>query len=151
MATNPPEPDVPTTSTPQGFDGLADQALLAMRKLAVELNIKGVALVAYAPGEAVTTWSSKMMVVGMMIRPASASKNAGNLLAIAYSKAAEMADTLNHSGNAGRPPILGEHGFGGGRVTRGKTGIVLAAFSGGPSEDDAKVSQAGLDVFAGRL
>jgi len=28
---------------------------------------------------------------------------------------------------------------------------LLAAFSGGPSEDDAKVSQAGLDVFAGRL
>jgi hypothetical protein len=151
MSTTALVPGTPSVPAPQSFDELADLALQAMRKLAVELNIKGVALVAYAPGETVTTWSSKMMVMGMMIRPASATKNAGNLLAIAYSKAAEMADTLNHSGSAGRPPILGEHGFGGGRVARGKTGILLAAFSGGPSEDDAKVSQAGLDVFAGRL
>jgi hypothetical protein len=133
------------------FEGLADQALQAMRKRAEELNIQGVALVAHASGAAVTTWSSKMAVVGMMIRPVSATKPATNLLAIVYSKAAEMADTLEHSGNGSRPPLFGEHGFGGGRVARGKTGILLAAFSGGPSEDDAKVSQAGLDVFAGRL
>ena len=63
-----------------------------------------------------------MMVVGMMIRPASASKNAGNLLAIAYSKAAEMADTLKASGSGVRPPIKGEFGWQGGVITKRKTG-----------------------------
>src|ERR1039458_10040406 len=46
------------------FDPLADQALLAMKQRAQELNIKGVALVAYAPGDTVQSWSSKMVVVG---------------------------------------------------------------------------------------
>jgi len=86
-----------------------------------------------------------------MIRPPSAARGATNLLAIAYSKAAEMADTLEHSGGGSRPPLFGEHGFGGGRMAQAKTGVLLAAFSGGPSEDDALVSQAGLEVFAGRL
>jgi hypothetical protein len=133
------------------FHELADQALQAMEKRAGELNIKGVALVAFARTTPVTTWESKMAVVGMMIRPPSATRGATNLLAIAYSKAAEMADTLEPSGGNGRPPLFGEHGFGGGRMARAKTGILFAAFSGGPSEDDALVSQAGLDVFAGRL
>ncbi len=151
MSSNARTTPIPAAPSPQDFDELADLALVAMRKLAVELNIKGVALVAHAPGDTVTGWSSKMAVVGIRIRPASATKSAANLLAIAYSKAAEMADTLQHSGSSGRAPFSGELGYGGGRMARGKTGILLAAFSGGPAEDDAKVSQAGLDVFAGKL
>ena len=74
-----------------------------------------------------------------------------NLLAIAYSKAAEMAETLKDSGNAGRPQITGETGWQGGLIKKGKTGYLIAAFSGGPSESDIKVSQAGLEVLAGKL
>jgi hypothetical protein len=62
-----------------------------------------------------------------------------------------MADTLKDSGSKVRPPKTGEYGFQGGKVARGKTGILIASFSGGPSEDDVKVSQAGLDILASKL
>jgi len=133
------------------FDALADTALLAMKKRAEELNIKGVALVACAPGDTVKSWTSKMLVVGQMTTPASGTNQGSNLLGIAYTKASEMADTLKDSGSKVRPPKTGEYGFQGGKVVRGKTGILIAAFSGGPSEDDVKVSQAGLDILASKL
>jgi len=41
------------------FDGVADKALAAMKKQAEELDVKGVALVAFAEGDTVTSWTSK--------------------------------------------------------------------------------------------
>ena len=121
------------------FDEVADSALIAMTKRAEELKIKGAAVVAYIEGETTKSWSSKMVVVGAM-KDAPTEKNHGaNLLAIAYSKAAEMAETLKDSGTAGRPPMTGETGWQGGLIKRGKTGYLIAAFSGGPSESDLKV------------
>lgn len=133
------------------FAEVADAALAAMTRRAEELKIKGVAVVAYIEGDTTQSWSSKMTVVGSM-RNAPTEKNRGaNLLAIAYSKAAEMAETLKDSGQAGRPPMAGETGWQGGLIKRGKTGYLIAAFSGGPSEADVKVSQAGLEVLASKL
>jgi len=143
--------DPPAAKPAKGFDELADTALQAMTKRAEELKIQGVAVVAYVAGENVAGWSSKMAVVGSL-KNAPKDKNPGaNLLAIAYSKAAEMAETLQNSGSAGRPPMTGETGWQGGLIKRGKTGYLIAAFSGGPSESDLKVSQAGLEVLAGKL
>jgi hypothetical protein len=122
-----------------------------MEKRAGELQIKGVAVVAYSVGDSMTSWSSKMLVVGHMIAPAVQEKKASNLLAIAYTKAAEMADTLRDSGSGVRPPLIGELGWQGGVVARGKTGTLIAAFSGGPSEDDVRVSKAAMEVLAGAL
>jgi hypothetical protein len=133
------------------FDEVADSALIAMTKRAEELKIKGAAVVAFIEGETTKSWSSKMVVVGAMKDVPSEKNHGANLLAIAYSKAAEMAETLKDSGNAGRPPMTGETGWQGGLIKRGKTGYLIAAFSGGPSESDLKVSQAGLEVLAGRL
>jgi hypothetical protein len=83
------------------FDELADSALMAMTKKAEELKIKGAAVVAYIEGDTTKSWSSKMVVVGAM-KDAPTEKNHGaNLLAIAYSKAAEMAETLKDSGCSG--------------------------------------------------
>ena len=133
------------------FDEVADSALIAMTKRAEELKIKGAAVVAYIEGNTTKSWSSKMVVVGAM-KDAPTEKNHGaNLLAIAYSKAAEMAETLKDSGSAGRPPMTGETGWQGGLIKKGRTGYLIAAFSGGPSESDLKVSQAGLEVLAGKL
>jgi len=133
------------------FDELADSALMAMTKRAEELKIKGVGVVAYVEGDSTQSWSSKMVVVGT-IKNAPTEKNHGaNLLAIAYSKAAEMAETLKDSGSAGRPPMTGETGWQGGLIKKGKAGWLIAAFSGGPSESDLKVAQVGLDVLAGKL
>lgn len=141
----------PAPGRSRGFSAAADAALLAMVKRAEELKIKGVALVASTEGDTVTSWSSKMKVVGSMINAPSQKDHGSNLLGIAYSKAAEMAETLKNSGSAGRPPMTGETGWQGGLIAKGKNGYLIAAFSGGPSEDDLRVSRAGLDVLTGRL
>lgn len=138
--------------TVKNFDVLADKALLAMKKHAEELKIKGVAVVAYSEGDTIKSWSSKMLVVGNLTAAPSPKSPAGsNYLAIAYAKAAEMASTLMDSGSQVRPPMTGETGWKGGVVTRAKTGLLFAAFSGGPSEDDVKVSRVGLEVLAKAL
>ena len=134
------------------FDGLADQALAAMREKAEALKIKGVAVVAYVPGKDVNSWVSKMVVVGNLTSHSSATNDPGsNLLGIAYAKASEMAATLKPSGSGVRPPMKGELGWQGGWIEPGKNGYLIAAFSGGRSSDDVQVSKAGVAVLAGGL
>ena len=147
-----PQPVATAGKPGRNFDELADKALLAMQQRAAELKVTGVAVVAYSEGDSVKSWSSKMVVVGNLKTGPSKNDTAGaNLLAIAYTKAAEMADTLKNSGSAGRAPLKGEFGWQGGVVAKGQTGILIAAFSGGPSADDVKISQAGLAILAGTL
>src|SRR6476646_46595 len=129
------------------FDALANAAIAAMKQRAEELKIGGVAVVAYAPGETIQGWTSRMAVVGRMKDPPSATSKGNNLLGIAYAKAAEMADTIQDSGTTNRPPMTGEFGWQGGVVAHGKTGYIIVAFSGGKSEDDVQVSRAGLAIL----
>jgi len=148
-------PSEPARSVAAGsaksFDAAADAALVAMRKRAVELNIGGVAVVATFEGEKIEGWTSKMAVVGRMKDEPSAAGKGSNLLAIAYAKAAEMADTLKDSGSQVRPPLTGEFGWSGGVIVPGRSGYLIAAFSGGKSEDDVKVSQVGVAVLKTKL
>jgi hypothetical protein len=148
--TQPSRPATPprVSTTTQGFAAAADEALLAMVRRAEELHVKGVAVVAYIEGDSVVAWSSKMRVVGSMKNAPTDKDHGANLLGIAYCKAAEMAESLNNSGSAGRPPMTGEFGWPGGVIAKGKTGYLIAAFSGGPSEDDVRVSRTGVDVLA---
>jgi hypothetical protein len=62
-----------------------------------------------------------------------------------------MAETLQDSGTAKRPPMTGEFGWQGGVIGRGRTGYIIVAFSGGKSEDDVQVSKAGLEVLKSAL
>jgi hypothetical protein len=142
---------LPGNSSTKIFDELADTALLAMKKRAEELKITGVAVVAYAEGDKVKSWSSKMLVVGNMILPGSGNNAGDNRLGIAYTKASEMADTLKDSGSKVRRPYHGEYGWQGGVTAKGKSGILIVAFSGGASEQDVQVSHAGLEVLAAKL
>ena len=130
------------------FDSLADSALLAMRKRAEELGIGGVAVVAYFEGDKIQSWNSKILVVGRMRDEPSQTDKGANLIGIAYAKAAEMADTLKDSGSQVRPPMTGEFGWKGGVIVRGKNGYLIAAFSGGKSEDDVKISRAGVEQLS---
>jgi hypothetical protein len=131
------------------FEKLADKALLAMKRRAEKIGIRGVAVVAASEGSRVDAWSSKMRAVGGPITGKSGTDpNGSNFLGIAYTKAAEMADTLKSSGSGVRPPKKGEYGWQGGLVKKIKGGFLFAAFSGGLSADDVKVSRAGLAVFA---
>lgn len=136
---------------PASFGGTASAALAAMKARADELHVSGVAVVARAEGDAVASWSSKMIVVGSMTKAPSGTDKGSNLLGIAYAKAAEMAATLKNSGSGVRPPLTGEFGWQGGVVGKGKTGILIAAFSGGRGEDDVSISRAGLTVLAASL
>lgn len=145
--TAPTEPRVKTS----GFEEIGGKALVSMKARAEELKIKGVAVVAYIEGETVKSWSSKMVVVGSLKNDPSEKDPGSNLLAIAYSKASEMADTLKASGSKVRPPMKGEFGWEGGLVKKCRSGYVIAAFSGGPSEDDLKVSRVGLEILGGSL
>ena len=70
------------------FEHVAGDALQAMQKRAAEISAIGAGMVAYIPGDATSGWSSRMIVVGKFI------KDDTNLLAVVYTKAAEMADTL---------------------------------------------------------
>jgi len=133
------------------FNEVADEALQAMQQRAEQLNIRGVAMVAASAGDRVQSWSSKMLVAGAMKKGPSGDEPAMNLLAIVYSKAAEMADTLKASGSGVRPPLKGEYGWGGGVIANGKTGYLFAAFSGGSSADDVKAANAGLAVLKAAL
>jgi hypothetical protein len=127
------------------FDRTADRALLAMEKRAHELGIQGVAVVAYFDGDTVRSWVSKMIVVGSGVEDQPAqNQKVSNLLAVAYSKASEMADTLKNSGSHVRPPLTGEFGWNGGAIARGKHGYLIAAFSGGKGDQDFSVSTAGI-------
>lgn len=134
------------------FDVIATEALGAMSSRADELRVSGVAVVALLPGESTTSWKSEMAVVGRYKEdPKSAGDKGSNLIAVAYSKAAEMADTHKDSGTSGRPAMTGETGWNGGVIAHTRSGYVVAAFSGGNSEDDVKVSQAGLERLKAAL
>lgn len=123
----------------------ADQALNVIAAEAEKLSITGVAIVAYIPGESTKTWASRMKVVGHLTRGGS------NLLAIASSKAAEMADTFQNSGSGVREPLKGEFGYQGGVIEKVESGYVLAVFSGASGEQDVAVSQAGLTYLKGAM
>lgn len=132
------------------FDAAAQAALDAMQAQAATLKIQGVAVVAFAPGDAIQGWRSQMAVVGHMTDNTNGDKG-NNLLAIAYAKASEMAETLKNSGIAGKQPMTGEFGWQGGVIAHTAEGFLIVAFSGGKSEDDVATSRAGLAVLQSRL
>ena len=107
--------------------------------------MSGAAVVAYIPGDKTTGWISRMQVVGSFVL------GKQNVLGVAYTKAAEMADTLQNSGGGSRPPYKGEFGYKGGVIQKTASGYLLAVFSGGKSEDDVAVAQAGLAKLAKEL
>lgn len=137
----------PAASRPQSstrFDDAAPAALQTMRAQAETLKVGGVALLAFFEGDAIQSWTSRMLVVGSMKHEPTASAKGDNLLAVAYAKAAEMADTLKDSGTLKRPLMTGEFGWQGGAIVRVPGGYLIAAFSGGKGEEDYAISRTGL-------
>jgi hypothetical protein len=134
------------------LDALESQALTVMKAKADELKIQGVAVVSWVPGDSVQGWTSKMAVAGRLTDPAASDGKGNDLLAIAYAKSAEMANTLKDSGTVpGRTPMTGEFGWQGGVLEHLPNGWLIVAFSGGKSEDDVQVSKAGLAAIKASL
>ena len=120
----------------------ADECLARIEQAAERLSITGAAVVAYIPGEVSETWISKMKMVGRLTNGKS------NYLSIAYSKASEMAITLQNSGDESRKEIHGEYGYQGGVIRQVSGGYLLTVFSGATGEQDLEVAQIGLDWLA---
>lgn len=123
------------------FTAAAGKALDAMTKEAETRRMKGVAAIAFVPGDRTLDWHSRMRVIDSLVQ------GKANVLAIAYCKLSEMADTLQDSGGKMRPPLHGELGYRGGAVRKVPGGHLLAAFSGGKDTDDLAVAIVGLDAL----
>lgn len=121
------------------FIAQADKTLAVIEEAARKLNIKGTAVVAFIPGEKTEMWISKMKVIGFFTNDNS------NTLGVAYTKAAEMADTFKDSGSGVRKPLTGEYGWQGGAIRKVEGGYILASFSGASGEDDYAAATAGLN------
>lgn len=119
----------------------ADKSLAIIEEAAHKLKIKGTAVVAFIPGDKTEAWTSKMKVIGFFTNKDS------NTLGVAYTKAAEMADTFKDSGSGVRKPLTGEYGWQGGAIRKVEGGYILATFSGASGEDDFAVATAGLNFL----
>ncbi len=117
----------------------ADECLTVMEQAALKMQVKGVAVIAFIPGDTTSTWTSKMKVVGAMTNESS------NYLAVAYSKMGEMAETFKDSGSGVREPKTGEFAWQGGTIKKVKEGYILAAFSGASGQQDFDIASEGLD------
>ena len=119
----------------------SNDCLDRMADKAQEMGLKGVGLIALLEGTEKKSLISKMKVCGAL-----KNKDA-NFLAIAYTKAGEMVDTLQNSGTTNRIPLLGEFNFLGGLIEKIKNGHLLVVFSGATGEEDTIIARAGLDAF----
>jgi hypothetical protein len=70
-----------------------------------------------------------------------------NFIAIANSKASEMAETLKNSGSKVRPVKVGEFDYIGGTIRKIDSGYLLSTFSGASGEDDLAVANKVIDWF----
>lgn len=122
------------------LETLFERCLKTMDQKRTDMNVTGVAMIAFT--ENLSEWTSKMKVCGAL------KNETVNFLSVAYSKAGEMMDTLKHSGNAGRKPLLGEFGFFGGIIEKYKTGYVIAVFSGATGEEDTLIAETGLKALS---
>ena len=64
----------------------ADKCLDIIEQAALKISVKGVAVIAFIPGDVTMSWISKMKVVGAL------TNGNANFLAVANSKAAELAN-----------------------------------------------------------
>ena len=125
----------------QLFLKVANAALSEMEKTANEINIVGVAVVAYVPEENTAGWVSKMKVVNAI------ADEEANFLAIAYSKASEMVLTHQDSGSQSRLTLRGEFAYKGGVIRKFCSGYILATFSGAHWTLDLQVSESGINYL----
>ena len=132
------------------FQSAAETMVKAMEKHARALGVKGVILVA-SMDDAGSSWVSHMKAVDMMKKiPEHPEKEAYpgyNFVGIAYSKAAEMADTKLDSGGGVRPAYQGEFGYQGGAIKKIKSGYILTVFSGATGEQDFEIATVGMKAF----
>ncbi len=134
----------------ENFQVVAGRMITEMEKHARKLGVKGVIVVA-SMDVAGFSWVSQMKAVETMKaipeNPAQEKYPGTNFIAVAYSKAAEMADTKLISGSNVRPPYQGEFGYQGGMIKKVPSGFILTVFSGATGEQDFEIAKAGMNAY----
>jgi uncharacterized protein GlcG (DUF336 family) len=134
----------------ENFQVVAGKMITEMENHARKLEVKGVIVVARMD-DAGLSWISQMKAVDTMKaipeNPAKEAYPGTNFIAVAYSKAAEMADTKLDSGSKVRPPYQGEFGYQGGMVKKIQSGFILTVFSGATGEQDFEIAKAGMNAY----
>ena len=116
-------------------------ALEAMKAKAMEMGIEGVAAASVLNSSDTIDWIGEMKVVGKYLDH----EGGFNLVAVAWSKCAEVMATLADSGNPNHQVMTGELNYTGGAYDEHE-GIKMAfAFSGATSEEDYVVAKHGIE------
>jgi uncharacterized protein GlcG (DUF336 family) len=131
------------------FQSNAAKIIIEMENHARKLGVKGVIVVASMDNSGLS-WVSQMKAVDTIKvldgSPEKSQYPGYNFIGVAYSKAAEMADTKLNSGSKVRPAYQGEFGYQGGVIKKVQTGYVLTVFSGATSEQDLEIAKAGMNA-----
>ena len=115
-------------------------ALEDMKVKAIEMGIEGVAAASVLNCCDTVNWIGEMKVVGKYLDH----EGGFNLVAVAWSKCAEVMATLADSGNPYHKAMTGELNYTGGAYDEFE-GIKMAlAFSGATSEEDYVVAKHGI-------
>jgi len=134
----------------EDFRIVAGKMIAEMEKHARKLGVKGVMVVA-SMDNAGLSWTSRMKAVDTIKavpeNPAKEKYPGTNFIGVAYSKAAEMADTKLNSGSNVRPAYQGEFGYQGGTIKKVQSGYILTVFSGATGEQDFEIAKAGISVY----
>jgi len=97
------------------------------------------------------SWSSQMKAVDTIKDipedPGQHEYPGYNFIGIAYSKAAEMADTKLDSGSKPRSAFQGEFGYPGGLIKQIQSGFILTVFSGASGEQDVEIARVGMNAY----
>jgi hypothetical protein len=131
------------------FQSTAAKIISEMENHARILGVKGVIVVASMDNSGLS-WVSQMKAVDTIKvldgSPEKSQYPGYNFIGVAYSKAAEMADTKLNSGSKVRPAYQGEFGYQGGVIKKVQTGYILTVFSGATSEQDLEIAKAGMNA-----
>ena len=133
------------------FQSAAAAIIPAMENHARKLGVKGVIVVA-GMDESGHSWESQMKAVDTIMvldgNPEKSRYPGYNFIGVAYSKAAEMAETKLNSGSKVRPPYEGEFGYQGGVIKKVRLGYILTVFSGATGEQDLEIAKVGMNACA---
>ncbi len=134
----------------ENFQMVAAKMITEMESHARKLGVKGVIVIA-SMDDSGFSWMSQMKAVDSIKvlddSPEKKQYSGYNFIGIAYSKAAEMADTKLDSGSKVRPAYQGEFGYQGGVIKEVQSGYILSVFSGATSEQDLEIAKAGMSVY----
>jgi hypothetical protein len=133
----------------ENFQSVSATMITEMEVHARKIGVKGVIVVA-SMDDSGLSWESHMKAVGAINvldgSPEPHQYPGYNFIGIAYSKAAEMADTKLDSGSKVRPAYQGEFGYQGGVIKKVQSGYIVSVFSGATGEQDLEIANIGMSA-----